>query len=604
MIHISKVSGLSGELERLATINGIAGLMPRLAGPAVIGTRGSHLAGGRVAHTDTGHTSRVQHILPYDCTNIQLRYANWYKNGYGAAVNDCAITVKVGIEYPLGTWFIVTFDGGASLTKTLAANAGGQVLSDPIGLICRRVTGAVTDAAATATSFTTDLVNFATNAYGGQLIRFLTGNLTGQEGFITATGFTVADGTLTIDPGTGTGLVFSEAPALGDTFEIIPVIYSRTFCSVVGTNNVPIGIRSNYAAASNIAPWMGRVSGSDRAHAATDIGGSTQAFYCPIAIVGQPLNGAIPAVCLDGDSIMTGNGDPDLGTGNYRGFGVIALDNQRPYVTTVCPGELITDFQNWPSSGTSGAPGQTAGEPRRFRRAVQATGCKFFVSNRGTNDLATRTLAQMQGSVLEITAAMNAKGMKVFWCTLVPKNTSTDGYATATNQTLPVSGAETTRQGFNSWLRDTSASGYVAQAGGGGLAGVFDTAALVEVNASNVLTPNGGLWKAPGSAIDTGTSSGTNSTTTINDTTKSWTVNAHAGKYVYLTGGTGVTAAAGYIVSNTATQLTVLTAWAGATPDATSTYAIVDSYTIDGTHPTTRGHTAMAAGIDKAQLRV
>lgn len=72
---------------------------------------------------------------------------------------------------------------------------------------------------------------------------------------------------------------------------------------------------------------------------------------------------------------------------------------------------------------------------------------------------------------------------------------------------------------------------------------------------------------------DSGTSSGANSTTTLNDTAKSWATNEWAGKILIITGGTG---AGQYksIVSNTATQLTVST-W-GTTPDGTSTYTICD----------------------------
>lgn len=70
-----------------------------------------------------------------------------------------------------------------------------------------------------------------------------------------------------------------------------------------------------------------------------------------------------------------------------------------------------------------------------------------------------------------------------------------------------------------------------------------------------------------------GTSSGSNTTTTLNDTTKSWTVNALANAFqVRIKSGTG---AGQYrrIASNTATALTVTTAWT-VTPDATSVYVV------------------------------
>lgn len=70
----------------------------------------------------------------------------------------------------------------------------------------------------------------------------------------------------------------------------------------------------------------------------------------------------------------------------------------------------------------------------------------------------------------------------------------------------------------------------------------------------------------------TGTSSGSNTTTTLNNTGKAWTTNQWANYQVEITGGTG----AGQIrtiASNTGTALTVSSAWT-VTPDGTSTYAI------------------------------
>lgn len=74
---------------------------------------------------------------------------------------------------------------------------------------------------------------------------------------------------------------------------------------------------------------------------------------------------------------------------------------------------------------------------------------------------------------------------------------------------------------------------------------------------------------------DAGTSTGTNSTTTLNDTGKAWITNAYANKYLVITGGTGA-GQTRKIASNTATAITINTAWT-TTPDATSTYTVCDS---------------------------
>jgi hypothetical protein len=72
----------------------------------------------------------------------------------------------------------------------------------------------------------------------------------------------------------------------------------------------------------------------------------------------------------------------------------------------------------------------------------------------------------------------------------------------------------------------------------------------------------------------TGQATGTQSGTTLQDTTKAWTVNQYAGATVSLTGGTGSGQTA-TVVSNTATTLTLSTTW-GTTPVANSTiYSLV-----------------------------
>ena len=73
---------------------------------------------------------------------------------------------------------------------------------------------------------------------------------------------------------------------------------------------------------------------------------------------------------------------------------------------------------------------------------------------------------------------------------------------------------------------------------------------------------------------DTGTSTGSNTSTTLNDTTKSWATNAYQNKVVMIAGGTGI-GQFRTISSNTATQLTISESWT-TTPDATSEYTICD----------------------------
>jgi hypothetical protein len=70
----------------------------------------------------------------------------------------------------------------------------------------------------------------------------------------------------------------------------------------------------------------------------------------------------------------------------------------------------------------------------------------------------------------------------------------------------------------------------------------------------------------------TGTSTGSNTTTTLNNTGKAWLTNQWANYQVRITAGTGI-GQIRMIASNTSTALTVSAAWT-VTPDATSVYAI------------------------------
>ncbi|MBI2724495.1 MAG: hypothetical protein HYX50_05475, partial [Chloroflexi bacterium] len=74
----------------------------------------------------------------------------------------------------------------------------------------------------------------------------------------------------------------------------------------------------------------------------------------------------------------------------------------------------------------------------------------------------------------------------------------------------------------------------------------------------------------------TGTSTGSNTTTTLKDTTKTWKINEWANSRVFITGGAGATQDR-LVVSNTANTLTVTPAWdafPAVPPDNTSVYTV------------------------------
>lgn len=80
------------------------------------------------------------------------------------------------------------------------------------------------------------------------------------------------------------------------------------------------------------------------------------------------------------------------------------------------------------------------------------------------------------------------------------------------------------------------------------------------------------------SAVDSGTSTGSNTAAVLNDTGQTWTTNEYVNDAVKITGGTGA-GQVRMIASNNATQLSVRDAWA-VIPDNTSTYEIYEGKTV------------------------
>ena len=146
---------------------------------------------------------------------------------------------------------------------------------------------------------------------------------------------------------------------------------------------------------------------------------------------------------------------------------------------------------------------------------------------------------------------------------------------------------------------DQQGGALLAGSAGHPVNGYIETADTVETSR------NSGVWKAPPNIYDSGTASSATSTTLV-DSSKTWTVNAHSGRRLAIKTRAGSGQARG-ISSNTATTITLAGAgntWA-VTPDATSTYQIDDGYSIGdsggiGVHPAPNGHVAMAVPVATA----
>lgn len=199
------------------------------------------------------------------------------------------------------------------------------------------------------------------------------------------------------------------------------------------------------------------------------------------------------------------------------------------------------------------------------------------------------------GSVSSVTvaaASYNISGRVVGSTIEFISASGSSGYRSTVTSILNNGGAGTITINFSPSVPTAIASGhtfrtltgkfYVLNAGtvAAGIFKVFDLAtmawqaSLATTNLPASIGTDGRLVIAYnyGEIIASGTSTGSNTTTTLANTGKTWTVNQWANSQVRITGGTGI-GQTRTISSNTATALTVSVAWT-TTPDATSTYEI------------------------------
>ena len=223
--------------------------------------------------------------------------------------------------------------------------------------------------------------------------------------------------------------------------------------------------------------------------------------YSPYVVFGITDKPA-PAVAMVGDSRIHGE-----------------YDVSRPFSIAATP-EWLTGydrvFGKFFASANYGIDGESIPTFIAGSTQTQRLIKKYFthvVADYGTNDIFginSSTLADVQGWCRQFCALWG--NIPVFWLTVNPYTTSTDNFATATNQsTKTITNSvgtlkETIRQGFNTWLRTGTFKDANGTPGWGipNLKGVFDIAAIMEVNSSNTLTLNGGLWLANGLASGSG----------------------------------------------------------------------------------------------------
>jgi hypothetical protein len=330
----------------------------------------------------------------------------------------------------------------------------------------------------------------------------------------------------------------------------------------------------------------GIVNGTDETMnlSATFVSGSTG--VAP-SLITTPQIGKLTSFLGSGDSIMDGSNDV---TTNRGYFGMFIENNLLSGNRIAVPGEQL--------NFVVGAADMIK------HRWVHGQAATHVINSYGTNDIyaGLLSLAAIQANLITWWSYWTLMGKKVIQTTILPRTTSTDSWRTVANQSvINGSGQETIRVALNQWLRagaPCTVSGFAVTAVAVGTPGavpcpylsqVADLCSIVEVNASNVLTQDGGRWMV-GGVLRSATATG-GSTSTILDTAGNFASIPVVGTMVYITGGTG-SGQARWVVGNPSgsnTQLNTTPNWTTA-PDATSTYQIIDVTTSDGIHPVTAAH--------------
>lgn len=374
------------------------------------------------------------------------------------------------------------------------------------------------------------------------------------------------------------------------------VFYVRTGVTVdTNGHSYPRGIGSaggsNYFGEAN---GEGTLAGDGILNGAGDIGADTSAnIYSPVAVLGCVEDGIAGASLYAlGDSITAFTQDDVYG---YRkgGWPVRAFGANYPVAVGAMGSEAF--------SSVATATNRTA----RNKVARYFTHVGLFY---GANDVAGG-IANWRTNARATVKAFRQMGKHVLVSTVLPANTSSNGYETVASQTQD---ARADRLTWNTELRDgtfaTNSDSDMTAIGAGTTVGrihFVDPCAGFEVNVSGVLTANGGYVKSPGTGatvtknIDDNGGALTRNTTTVPVFNDGMTWNQWRGYTLF-------TSVIGTSYSSVADNGTVavqplhtfeLSRALGAVPANGAQIRLFQGFMHDGVHPTGFGHAGAAEGI-------
>ena len=276
---------------------------------------------------------------------------------------------------------------------------------------------------------------------------------------------------------TGTGIpsnTYIANVVAGTSFQLSSDPYSYTAVNATATNaSASLGVKSIMPLA------IGALANGDNLTAAngadltlpgsgTVSGGAGSSNYGPAVILGK-AKARKPIVALVSDSILDGYSESFQST--YWGPVARACATLGiPFVKVAKGGETASSW---------------AGAKTRRYRAPFLEGCTHAIVELGTNDGALQnSITALQTRLTQIGQFLASMGIAPYVVTVPPRTTSTDNFATTTNQTPLTTANPTYVALFNNWLRGLP-SPYV---------GIYDMANDV------MSSTDSGLWVVNGTA--------------------------------------------------------------------------------------------------------
>lgn len=298
-------------------------------------------------------------------------------------------------------------------------------------------------------------------------------------------------------PNTGDALVLGPEIALASPTAPGEQAYARTYVVAPGSVVFPQNYTPKYTGATSLGEMQDFATGVDKTDgsAITNVvPGANKLSYGPIAFIATKWSGTPNAIAYVGigDSLIAGSKDKDeagsVSQGNI-GYTGKALAGVAPYAQMAIGGAVA-----------SSQPGNMS----RRLAALALMKPTHIMLGYGTNDLlAGRTAAQIAADVSSIAGAIKTAvpGVEIIVPTLMPDTTSSDFFATASGQTITASPAGAYTGGANS---ERSKYNAMVRAGLTNVDYFFDAADLVEVDANNNLTRDGGYWRSGNNGTGTG----------------------------------------------------------------------------------------------------